>query len=53
MEIKCLDMSMNEIKPEDIKLTKEQAEQIAKAFLDNGIIEYIKNHKSELEEFTN
>lgn len=51
MEIKCFDMSMQEIKPENIKLTKKQADEIAKAFIDNDIIEYIKNYKAELEEF--
>ena len=48
---KVEEMSMQEIKPENIKLTKKQADEIAKAFIDNDIIEYIKNHKAELEEF--
>lgn len=49
--VKCLDMSMKEIKPENVELTKQQVEKIAKSFIENGIIEYIKNYKPEDEDF--
>lgn len=49
--VKLLDINGNELKPEDIELTNEQVEQLAKGIDIKDVKNYVNTHFEEYKEF--
>lgn len=49
--VKLLDINGNELKPEDIELTNEQVEQLAKGIDIKDVENYVNTHLEEYQEF--